>query len=431
MADVFLSYAHEDAGRASDVARVLGQLGWSVFWDRRTPAGSQWDQVLERELNASKCVVVLWSEYSVKSDWVKIEASYARKRQKLVPAQLDETEPPLEFHLVEAAQLQGWTVDAEHPEFLILKEGIERHVAPSRESPLDLPLAFPQLFAAPARPVPLAPARAMILHTVGPAKSSGTVRFRADAWNLPDEPLLGFVEVPAGAFTMGEEVAEDDRHSYLREPQHEVTLPRYYIARYEVTVAQFKAFAAATRIELDANALKGFDDHPVRNISWHEALAYASWLDLAVKNDERACSSKLRAILSSGGSSWRVTLPSEAEWEKAARGVDARVYPWGDEKIDSSRANYAASNKDAPTPVGSYPDGASPYGIFDMCGNVWEWTRSLWGADGDDTREDLSARRSLPVARAVRASALARIDPLLLLRSDPGCEHTSRRRSRS
>ncbi|MBN8517176.1 MAG: SUMF1/EgtB/PvdO family nonheme iron enzyme [Candidatus Accumulibacter sp.] len=98
-------------------------------------------------------------------------------------------------------------------------------------------------------------------------------------------------------------------------------------------------------------------------MSWQDALAYCRWL--------AAVTGKA------------VTLPSEAEWEKAARGAsDARAYPWGD-AFDAARCNAAESGFGDTTPVGIFASGASPYGCLDMAGNVWEWTRSLWGKDWD------------------------------------------------
>ena len=127
MADVFLSYAREDAERAAAIARHLQDAGWTVFWDRRVVAGSLWEDVIERELRASRCVVVLWSAASVGSRWVRTEARFALNRNTLVPASIDGTEPPLAFQFVEAAQLHAWNGDIDDPEFAILTDGIAQH----------------------------------------------------------------------------------------------------------------------------------------------------------------------------------------------------------------------------------------------------------------------------------------------------------------
>jgi len=101
----------------------------------------------------------------------------------------------------------------------------------------------------------------------------------------------------------------------------------------------------------------GKADHPVNEAAWDEAMAYCGWLSEVTG---RAYS-----------------LPSEAEWEKGARGTDGRIYPWG-KQWDATRCNADKGNQGDTTPVDAYPQGASPYGVLDMAGNVWEWTRSLW-----------------------------------------------------
>jgi len=119
-------------------------------------------------------------------------------------------------------------------------------------------------------------------------------------------------------------------------------------------------------------------------VSWHEALAYCGWLETRLREISRSQSKKGANAdafwqgLDSG--ELRVTLPSEAEWEKAARGTDGRIYPWGD-AWEEGRCNSGESGIGDTSAVGCFPNGASPYGIQDMSGNVWEWTRSLWGED--------------------------------------------------
>ena len=179
-----------------------------------------------------------------------------------------------------------------------------------------------------------------------------------------------------------------------------MTLPGYWIGRYPVTVAQFRAFVEASDYRpSDEDSLKGPDDHPVVRVTWHNTLAFCRWLS------ERT--------------GVPVTLPSEAEWEKAARGTNGRIYPWGNEVPDERRCNFGGKVGHT-TPVGRYSPqlhsepgagGDSPYGCADMAGNVWEWTRSLWGEnwekpdfeypyDPKDGRENLEAGdRALRVLR--------------------------------
>ena len=203
----------------------------------------------------------------------------------------------------------------------------------------------------------------------------GDPRFRDDAWYLPDEPLLGFVEIPAGAFWMGstqrDRMADDDE-----KPRHRVTLPRYYIARYPVTVAQFRAFVEASgHRPADAQSLEGLPTHPVVYVDWYDAVAYCDWLTARLRTWEHT-PEPLVVLLRHGD--WHVILPSEAEWEKAARGKDSRVYPWGNDP-DPDRANYDDTGADTTNAVGCFPGGASPYGVEELSGNILESTRSLWG----------------------------------------------------
>ncbi|MBW1781289.1 MAG: SUMF1/EgtB/PvdO family nonheme iron enzyme [Deltaproteobacteria bacterium] len=214
----------------------------------------------------------------------------------------------------------------------------------------------------------------------------GDPRFCADAWSLPDEPLLGFVDIPAGPFKMGSDEKRDKDSNTDERPEHPVTLPAFYMARYPVTVAQFKAFANEEGYSPDdPDCLKGPDNHPVIWVTWHEALKYCDWLNKTLREWGHT-PEPMASLLKKGdgtGGRWRITLPSEAEWEKGARGGDGRIYPWGDEEPDPDRANYSDTRIGGTSAVGCFPRGASPYGCLDMAGNVWEWTRSLWGEKYD------------------------------------------------
>ena len=210
----------------------------------------------------------------------------------------------------------------------------------------------------------------------------GDPRFRPDAWYLPDDLLLGFVKIPEGLFVMGE-----------LEEQHEVVLPTYYIARYPVTVAQFSAFVEDSGYQPGApECLEGMANHPVVWVSWYEGLEYCKWLGKKLQEiagDELADS----ALEEAHRRFWEglragelvVALPSEAEWEKAARGTDGRRYPWGRAKPDMDRGNYGSHFGEpaigTTSAVGCFPRGVTPEGVYDLAGNVWEVTRTLMGED--------------------------------------------------
>ena len=128
MADVFVSYASADRERARALSEVLAARGWTVWWDRTIPPGRVFDEVIQEELNAAKCVVVLWSPASVKSNWVKTEAAEAAGRAVLVPALVEAVAPPIEFKRIQAANLTGWDGDTGHPELATLLASVERLV---------------------------------------------------------------------------------------------------------------------------------------------------------------------------------------------------------------------------------------------------------------------------------------------------------------
>ena len=160
---------------------------------------------------------------------------------------------------------------------------------------------------------------------------------------------IQMIAVPAGSFHMGSPEGEGAKNE---SPAHVVHLDAYMIDKYEVTNLQYKMFIDATHRRepyhwKGGTYPLGLANHPVVNVSWEDAAAYAEWV--------------------------RKRLPTEAEWEKAARGTDRRPYPWGF-VFHESYVNAKVSNESGTTcPADTYPMGASPYGIIDMVGNVSEW----------------------------------------------------------
>ena len=161
---------------------------------------------------------------------------------------------------------------------------------------------------------------------------------------------------------MGSDPKVDKDASANEQPQHRLYLPEFYIGKYPVTNEQYAAFVKATRQAAPQYWKKsqipaGKENHPVVNVSWKDAVAFWQWLSQA--------------------SGKTIRLPTEAEWEKAARGGDGRIYPWGIDPPTKELCNFGDNVGDT-TPVGQYPAGASPCRALDMAGNVWEWTGSLY-----------------------------------------------------
>ncbi len=203
---------------------------------------------------------------------------------------------------------------------------------------------------------------------------------------------IEFVFVPKGKFLMGSK-RDNKLASDNEKPEHTFELPYdYWLARFPVTNDQFAEFFQATQYPTIAEKAggwspkefelaKGFDwrhplgpesdlkdkgGHPVVQVSWYDAAEYCKWLN-----------GKLKAEIGDG----EIRLPTEAEWEKAARGATGNEWPWGNE-FDKTRCNWSEGGKGDTTPVDAYsPQGDSPYGAAGMVGNVGEWTRSLWGKD--------------------------------------------------
>ena len=214
--------------------------------------------------------------------------------------------------------------------------------------------------------------------------------FASETWYLPDDSLLGFVHIEAGRFTMGSDPAVDpmaygnERWSPTRR-QGRPELPSYYIARYEASVAQFLDYLNATG--QTSSAVDGLSpDLPITGVTWPEALAYTRWLDYALRQSDQT-PAELRAFLENGG---RVTLPSEAEWEKAARGTEGQIFPWRS-GLPPESINFNGGEIRAVNAVDCLE---CAWGLSDMAGNVWEMTASPMQPYPFSESDDLEARES-------------------------------------
>ncbi len=155
-------------------------------------------------------------------------------------------------------------------------------------------------------------------------------------------------------------------------------------------MAQFQAFVAEQgHRPADERCLRGLPNHPVVYVDWSDALAYCDWLTTCLRAWPKTPEPLARLLREPGG---RVVLPSEAEWEKAARGPDGFRYPWGND-LDLNSANYIDTGIGTTSAVGCFPGGASVYGVEELSGTVWEWTRSIFGEYPYPTDEKERAQR--------------------------------------
>ena len=339
MADIFLGYARDDRDTAERIASAIEAKGWSVWWDVDLLGGQDFDEVIERQLDTAGCVIVLWSERSIGSDFVRDEATRGREGGKLVPVTITDVRPPLGFGQRHTINLVAWSGDTESPEFVALVKSVAAMVG--------MPGA----------------------DTESGTEAPGIVAtLQEAAGELADLGGEGWVALDGGTFTMGSDDGEDRER-----PPHQVTLSPYRISRYPVTNRQYRQFVmetgkAAPSHWTEGQVPEGQEGHPVVYVSWSDAEAYCTWLTKKVGEGV-------------------VSLPTEAQWEFASRGAEGRTYPWGWEEPDEERANFGDPDGET-TLVNAYPGGATPTGIYDLAGNTWEWCRDSYGPYSGDPITD-------------------------------------------
>ncbi len=177
---------------------------------------------------------------------------------------------------------------------------------------------------------------------------------------------IRFLHVRAGRFKMG-----DDNGNEWEKPEHQVRLSPYWLAETPVTNQQYEVFLKATGYQEPTYWRdRKYSDprQPVVGVNWFDACEFCKWLKEKIKLD--------------------VTLPTEAQWEFAARGIDSYTYPWGNNLPDETRASYSKNSGNKPAPVGSFPAGKGPFGHLDLAGNVWEWCLDRWSENAYEKRKE-------------------------------------------
>ncbi len=377
---VFVSHHHspdEDAFTARLVAD-LEVAGADVWVDTGQIASGNFVQKISEGLAGRQWLVLVMTPQSVASPWVRNEVNAALSEHTagrmlgvvpLVMTLTAEQDIPLlwrPLHRYDATRAYAPARDA-----LLGALGLSAQQVPTATHQ-------PALAVSPATPYP-------VLARLGTLGYQG-VSFAGTPVYLP--PLI---PIPAGPFLMGSDTAQDSVARDNEIPQYWVEVEAFQIAKYPVTVAEYALAVSAEGVREPPQKgdvtwvwQRRHPDHPVVCVSWDDAMAYVAWL---------------RTVTGQGG--WR--LPTEAEWEKAARWDPQRqvnrIYPWGDTN-DQNRCNTEESGIKTTTPVGSYPasdarrSGASAYGVEEMAGNVWEWTSSLFKPypyTTSDGREDSKA----------------------------------------
>ena len=362
MSDIFICYSRTDGPVARQLTEKLRAEGWTVYLDVQTPIGSRWDKEIEKQLQAAKAVVALWSVKSTDSDFVLEEAEYGRHKNMLFPAFIEPVEYPYGFGRIQTADMIGWAGEPDHPGLVQLLAGLRGHLGVgrqpfaadfasdgSRHRDADLPIntvGIPTIIQTPPT-TPFTPGQT----------------FR-DKLKLGGKgPLM--VVIPPGRFMMGSPTNEPERVD-SENPQHEVIIPQpFAIGVCAVTFADYDLFCRKTQRALPYDGGWGRENRPVIDVSWQDAQAYCAWL--------------------SKQTGYGYRLPSEAEWEYACRAGTQTPFSFGG-NITPEQVNYNGNHpyaggkkgqyRETTVPVQSLP--ANAWGLYEMHGNVWEWVQDAW-----------------------------------------------------
>ena len=381
---VFISYASENINSTTSDRKVADRICTALesqgirCWiaHRDILPGDAWMDAITDAVDQTKIIILVFSANTEKSKWVKDEIGLALEENKtIIPFRIQDVYPQRALKLlkVRCHWMHAFTLPLEkHIESLV--NIVSRHLGLEPAIPIEKEKKSEQPGADQVQPAakeikPVKENKKEDQDMPGDVKRVIPIAHKVEKnksgfWEAYYQDGIVMVYIPPGEFMMGQtdeekkwlidQIGEKDNNSYyVREtPLHKVYLDGYWIGKYEVTFTQYDRYCNETKIKKPDDEGWGRENRPVINVSWTEAGAYCEWLSQKV--------------------GLQFNLPTEAQWEKSARGNDQRKYPWGSREPAKDLANFSG-NIGKTTPVGSYSAGASPYGLLDMAGNVWEW----------------------------------------------------------
>jgi formylglycine-generating enzyme required for sulfatase activity len=320
VADIFISYKREDKATVEQIVSRLKDEGYSVWWDAILEGGEDFGSSIAKEIDAAKCVIVIWSKTSVGSKWVYAEATEADSQGKLVPVTVEPCRVRPPFNVLHTFELL---------------DGAGGQNASAWKALFDRVRAFGAV----------------------PADGTESPQAVSGATEMPGDGTYAFVRLPAGSCRHHGDSASVGNSGAVIEIAYD-----FAIGKYPVTVTDWEtAIDQGLAVNPPRPAGSATGNAPVVNVSWDDATRYAEWLSQRLGKTVR--------------------LPSEAEWEYACRGDRATTFSFG-ETLTERQACCRISNGSVqaqpkgPAPVGSYPP--NHFGLHDMHGNVWEWTMDCW-----------------------------------------------------
>jgi formylglycine-generating enzyme required for sulfatase activity len=381
MTQVFISYSRKDITFIDRLAADLKNAGIDVWYDvTRIAGGARWRSEIENALRNSQYVIVVLSPDSIVSEWVEREFLFSSNlKRKIIPLMYRSCEVPLNYVDLNYIDVQGDNYSRNLDELLkaldvgstVSSLPASRAENPSAKwKPQHLALigggailtavllgSFLMRGLFPLEPAPTE--RLTVTETIfTPTVTAIPVSATPAPTEITDAQGVNMILVPEGKFILGSNIG-----NFNERPVQEVQLDAFYMDLYEVTNAAYQACVDTGECTPPGlNALgqyltnyyddPQYGDFPVVYVNWFQARSYCEWRG--------------------------AQLPSEAQWEKAARGTDGFTYPWGP-YITCNRANFGGCIN-LTSAVGSFPEGASTYGVHDLAGNVWEWVAD-WYSD--------------------------------------------------